>query len=85
MQMFSTIYLCAGVQALILTPDTGSTITIRSRQVKGCKVCTGSGPSQQCSTYTEVKHKTSVLVTFDCSKPEDVFNVEIIRNIGKSV
>lgn len=69
---------------MTIVPDRGSTVSIRSRQVNGCKVCTGSGRSRQCSTYIEVKDNAPVSVTFDCSKPEDVFNVEIIRNIGKS-
>lgn len=75
---------CSGVQVLTFAPDRGSTISIRSRQVNGCKVCTSSGRSQHCSTYIDVKYNTPVTVTFNCSKPEDVFNVEITRNIGKS-
>lgn len=82
--MFSTVSSCSGVQALTLAPERGSTISIRSRQGDGCKVCISSGSSQQCSTYAEVKHNASVSVNFSCSKPEDVFNVEIVRNIGKS-
>lgn len=74
---------CSGVQVLTFAPDRGSTISIRSRQVNGCKVCTSSGRSQHCSTYIDVKYNTPVTVTFNCSKPEDVFNVEITRNIGK--
>lgn len=72
----------SGVQALTIAPDRGSTISIRNRQVDGCKVCVGSGRSRQCRSYWELKDSTAV--EFDCSKPEDVFNVEIVRNIGKS-
>uniref|UniRef100_H2U5L0 CUB domain containing protein 1a n=1 Tax=Takifugu rubripes TaxID=31033 RepID=H2U5L0_TAKRU len=73
--------LFSGVQALTLAPERGSTIRIRSRQVNGCKVCTGSGRTKLCNTYLEVN--ASLTVAFDCSRPEDVFNVEIVRNIGK--
>lgn len=81
--MFSAMSWCSGVQALTLAPDRGSTIKIRSRQVNGCKVCTGSGRTKLCNTYLEVKDKAPVAVAFDCSRPEDVFSVEIVRNIGK--
>eukprot|EP00066_Takifugu_rubripes_P014553 XP_011603819.1 PREDICTED: CUB domain-containing protein 1-like [Takifugu rubripes] len=78
-----TIILTAvsGVQALTLAPERGSTIRIRSRQVNGCKVCTGSGRTKLCNTYLEVNDNASLTVAFDCSRPEDVFNVEIVRNI----
>lgn len=82
--VFFTMCSCSGVQVLTFAPDRGSTISIRSRQVNGCKVCTSSGRSQHCSTYIDVKYNTPVTVTFNCSKPEDVFYVEITRNIGKS-
>lgn len=84
MQMFSTVYSCSGVRALTIAPNRDSTISIRSRQGNGCKVCTGSGRSQQCSTYITVNDSTPMSVAFDCSNPEAVFNVEIIQNIGKS-
>lgn len=82
--MFSPVSWCSGVQALTLAPDRGSTISIRSRQANGCKVCTGSGRTKLCSTYIEVKSNAPVTVAFNCSNPEDVFNVEIVQNIGKS-
>lgn len=81
--MFSALASCSGVQVLTLAPDRGSTIKIRSRQVNGCKVCTGSGRTKLCSTYLEVKDNAPLTVAFDCSRPEDVFSVEIVRNIGK--
>lgn len=79
--MFSAMSSCSGVQVLTIAPDRGSTIRIRSRQVNGCKVCTGSGRTKQCTIYLEVKDKASL--TFECNRPEDVFNVEIVRNIGR--
>ncbi|XP_059194352.1 CUB domain-containing protein 1a [Centropristis striata] len=64
----------------ILAPDQGSTIRFSSSQVKGCRVCSGAGSSKKCSpSFLEVK--ASVLLDFECSKPQDVFSVEIERNI----
>lgn len=82
--MSSPVYSCSGVQWLTLAPDRGSTISIRNRQVNGCKVCVGSGSSQQCGTSREVKDGARESVFLNCNKPEDVFTVEISRNIGKS-
>lgn len=82
--MSSTMYSCSGVQVLTLAPDRGSTISIRNPQVNGCKVCTSSGRSQQCTNYKEVRDGAPERVVFGCSKPEDVFSVEIKRSIGKS-
>lgn len=82
--MSSPMYSCSGVQWLSIAPDRGSTISIRTRQVNGCKVCIGSERSQQCSTSREVKDSAPESVFFSCIKPEDVFTVEISRNIGKS-
>lgn len=78
------MYACAGVQGLTLAPDRGSTISIRNRQVNGCKVCVGSGRSQQCGASREVRDSAPESVSFSCGKPEDVFAVEVSRNIGKS-
>lgn len=78
----STMYSCSGVRAQTLAPDKGSSIRIRNRQVNGCKVCINSGRLKQCNTYLEVKDKAPLWVSFDCRKPEDVFSVEIVRNIG---
>ncbi|XP_054637833.1 CUB domain-containing protein 1a isoform X2 [Dunckerocampus dactyliophorus] len=70
----------SGVQRLTLTPDRGTTLNISS-QVKGsaCKVC--SGARRRCDTTLVLKDSTPVVVEFDCRRPEDVFRVEIIRNI----
>lgn len=64
-----------------VTPDRGTTTTISSSQVKGCSVCTGLGRSQRCSTSLSLKDNTRVSVEFKCSRPQDVFSVEIVRQI----
>ncbi|KAM7382665.1 hypothetical protein PAMP_002387 [Pampus punctatissimus] len=71
-----------GVQELIVTPDQGTTLNISS-QVKElvCEVCTGTGSSRQCSTSVLLQDNAPVSVEFECSRPQDVFSVEIIRDI----
>lgn len=68
----------SGVLKLTVTPDRGTTLNISNPQGKGCKVCTGS---KKCSTSVSLQDSKSVKLEFDCSKPQDVFNVEIVRNI----
>ncbi|XP_041798665.1 CUB domain-containing protein 1-like [Chelmon rostratus] len=76
-----TAVTVSGVQKLTITPDAGATLNISSSQVKGCKVCTGAGRSRQCNTSLLLKGNAPVTVEFDCSRPQDVFSVEIVRNI----
>lgn len=88
-QIFIFLYVCVffpppGNQKLTLSPDRGTALSISSRQVKGCKVCTGTGRSQRCSTSLLLKDSAPVTVEFECSRPQDEFSVEIVRNIGKS-
>ncbi|GLD56485.1 CUB domain-containing protein 1-like protein [Lates japonicus] len=71
----------SGVQKLTITPDRGTTFNIISTQVKGCQVCTGAGRSRRCSMSLLLKDSTPVSVEFDCSRPQDVFRVEISRKI----
>ncbi|TKS81855.1 CUB domain-containing protein 1 [Collichthys lucidus] len=71
-----------GALELTITPDRGSTLNISNSDVKGCKVCTGSARSRQCNASLLLKENTPVSVEFDCSKPQDVFNVEIVKNIA---
>lgn len=71
----------SGVQKFTITPDRGTTLNISSSQVKGCKVCTEAGRSQQCNTSLLLKSNAPVRVEFDCSRPQDVFSVETVRNI----
>ncbi|XP_036931638.1 CUB domain-containing protein 1a [Acanthopagrus latus] len=70
-----------GVQRNTVTPDRGTTLNISTTQVRGCKVCTGAGGSRQCTTSLLLKDNKPVQVEFDCSRPQDVFSVEVVRNI----
>ncbi|KAJ4931243.1 hypothetical protein JOQ06_025541 [Pogonophryne albipinna] len=71
----------SGVLKLPITPDRGTTLSISSSQVKGCKVCTWAGRLRQCGLSVVLKDNTPVSVEFECSRPQDVFSVEIARNI----
>ncbi|XP_040021972.2 CUB domain-containing protein 1a [Gasterosteus aculeatus] len=73
----------SGVQKLTVSPDRGTylNITSSSSQVKGCAVCTGAGGSRRCGPSLVIKDDTPVSIEFECSRPQDVFSVEIVRNI----
>lgn len=74
-------FTVSGVQKLTVTPVRGTYLNISSTQVKGCKVCTWAGRSRQCSPSLVIKDSAPVSMEFECSRPQDVFRVEIVRNI----
>lgn len=80
-----TLCLLPGAQKLTLTAEPGATINIRNNnQVKGCQVCTGSGNTQRCSIESLNSFSGStVSVALECSRPQDVFSIEIVRRISK--
>lgn len=63
---------------MTVTPDRGTTFNISSSQAKGCQVCTGPG---KCTTLLVLTESRRVSLDFKCSKPQDVFSVEIVQNI----
>ncbi|XP_029360465.1 CUB domain-containing protein 1-like isoform X2 [Echeneis naucrates] len=67
----------AEAQKLTVKPDRGTTFSISDTQGRGCKVCSGN----ECDTSLLLKGDTSVSLDFQCSKPQDVFTVEINRSI----
>ncbi|KAM3615155.1 uncharacterized protein V6R79_024134 [Siganus canaliculatus] len=72
----------SGVQKLTVTPDSGSTLSISSSQGTSCKVCaTERGRPRQCHASLSLRDGVSSTVEFQCSKPEDVFTVEVVQNI----
>lgn len=69
--------------SLTITPDRGTSISIRSIQVKGCQVCSVIGRQRRCSSSLLLKDGSSATaVEFTCLAPQDHFSVEITRNIG---
>ncbi|CAK6967556.1 CUB domain-containing protein 1-like [Scomber scombrus] len=75
------VFTVSGVKKLTVTPDRGTTLSISSSQVKGCKVCTVAVRTRQCSTSVLLKDNAPVSLEFECSRPQDVFSVEIVRII----
>lgn len=66
-----------------VTPDPDTTITIRRvTEEPDCDVCTGLKPHQECSrTFKKLMEPRNTSVEFTCPQPEDVFTVEITRDI----
>uniref|UniRef100_A0AAQ6IGE5 CUB domain containing protein 1a n=1 Tax=Anabas testudineus TaxID=64144 RepID=A0AAQ6IGE5_ANATE len=75
------VFTVSGAQKLTITLNKASTIHISNTQVRGCRVCTGPVGSRQCGQSLLLKDTTSVSLLFDCSRPQDVFKVEIVQNI----
>lgn len=68
-----------------VTPDPDTIVTI-SRETKEpeCSVCVGQEPKQKCHRKELIlKDATNTSVEFSCPQPQDVFSVEINREIGK--
>lgn len=87
---YAVFVLSEGV-TLTLTPDQGTTLNIsqsseRSRGSK-CTVCTGTGLKKSCSRAGSdyvvllTDPKAAVNMKFTCTKPEEVFTVEVVREI----
>ncbi|XP_068426617.1 CUB domain-containing protein 1a [Clinocottus analis] len=74
-------FTVSGVQKLTVSPDRGTVLHISSGEVKGCTVCTGAGRSRQCAPSLAIPGGAPVSVEFECSRPQDVFSVEVVRNI----
>uniref|UniRef100_A0A3Q4I337 CUB domain containing protein 1a n=1 Tax=Neolamprologus brichardi TaxID=32507 RepID=A0A3Q4I337_NEOBR len=69
-------------QKLTLTAEPGATINIRNNnKVKGCKVCTGS-IIKKCNAGS-LNYLKGTTVELKCSRPQDVFSIEIVRRISK--
>ncbi|KAK2844347.1 hypothetical protein Q5P01_011006 [Channa striata] len=78
----SIVFTVSDGQKRTITADTSTTINISSTQTKGCKVCKVRLPGR-CSTSLLLKETTTV--EFDCPRPQDVFRVEIVRNIDCNI
>lgn len=87
------VVLSEGV-TLTLTPDQGTTLNVSqsSERGRGSKstVCTGTGLKKSCSRAGSdyvvllTDPKAAVNMKFTCTKPEEVFTVEVVREIGKN-
>ncbi|XP_062342693.1 CUB domain-containing protein 1 [Osmerus eperlanus] len=70
-------------RTMSVTPDPNTIVFIR-RDVKGpnCQVCVGEDPDKTCNAKELVLRDASITsVSFTCLRPQDVFKVEINREI----
>lgn len=76
----------SGGPKFTISPNRDTVLTISNSQGKGCRVCTGSGRSRKCNMSLTIKDSnTPVSLEFDCTRPQDVFSVEVVKNIGCTV
>lgn len=70
-----------------VTPDPNTIISIsRVTSEPDCSVCEKKAPEQTCNTQRlTLKDPTNTSVEFTCPQPQDVFSVEINREIGMKV
>uniref|UniRef100_A0A8C5GCQ0 CUB domain-containing protein 1-like n=2 Tax=Gouania willdenowi TaxID=441366 RepID=A0A8C5GCQ0_GOUWI len=68
---------------LSVTPDPDTIIIInRMNQEPDCSVCMDQPPNQVCSdNFLQLRDLRNTTVEFTCPRPQDVFNVEINREI----
>lgn len=74
------VFIVSGVEKLTITPGRGTTLTI-SRTSPECKVCTVTGRKRKCEASLLLRDGAPVSVELECSKRQQVFDVEIVRNI----
>lgn len=70
-----------------VTPDPNTIIIInRVAEEPDCNVCENKSPQQNCNPRQLVlRDGTNISVEFTCPRPQDVFSVEINREIGMKV
>lgn len=71
-----------------MTPDRDTTVFFRRKpgQDLDCSACMGEGPSETCqSSVLKLDDPQPTAVKFNCSQPGDVFNVEVIQDIGRNL
>lgn len=80
------IHKISECQKIEVTPDSGTVVVFSKKPGQGqdCNVCMDEGPSQTCYSRLELTEVQPTNVTFNCSQPGDVFNVEIHQKIDCS-
>ncbi|KAI2655767.1 CUB domain-containing protein 1 [Labeo rohita] len=74
----SSVPELTGSAELSVAVELGTTIRINSSLQTNCKVCIKQGTQQLCQSAVVLKSTT--LLDFSCSLPENVFTVQIIRD-----
>ncbi|XP_058609423.1 CUB domain-containing protein 1 [Onychostoma macrolepis] len=66
-----------------VTADSGTIVIFSKKPGHGlnCSMCKDEGPSQTCNSNLRLTEAQPTTVTFNCSQPGDVFNVEINQEI----
>ncbi|KAL6457339.1 hypothetical protein MHYP_G00343020 [Metynnis hypsauchen] len=72
-------------QSVKVTPEPNTRVIISRKQASSdCTVCVGEGPSQTCAPEQTLSESLITTVDFSCSKPQDVFSVEVNRDLDCS-
>lgn len=68
-------------RTMTVVPDPNTSVTIKKTpQGPDCTVCVGEGTSRTCGS-TQTLSDTQTTVEFSCSRPQDAFTVEVIRDL----
>lgn len=79
------MYFFAECHKIDVTPDSGTIVIFSKKPGHGldCSVCKGEGLNQTCNSNLGLTEAQPTTVTFNCSQPGDIFNVEINQDIGE--
>lgn len=71
---------------MVTTVDSSTTVVLkRDPEQADCEVCSADGPTPDCSpTEKTLSNVANLALEFSCSKPQNVYSVEIKKRIGKS-
>ena len=72
---------------MTVTPDPNTMIVIsRVNKEPDCSVCVDEGPNQKCNPQSQrITSSQNMSVEFTCEDPQEVFSVEINREIGMNI
>lgn len=80
-------FFSSGGRLMSLTPDPNTIIIIsRVSDEPDCSVCVNKAPKQICNPrQLRITESRNTSVEFTCPRPQDVFIVEINREIGMTI
>lgn len=79
----SLFILSEGKPLTVNTNDYTKVIISRPSEGPNCSVCVGEDSSQACGAKQVIVVSQSTQVNFTCSRPQDIFTIEINREFGK--
>ncbi|KAI4884255.1 hypothetical protein NFI96_014343 [Prochilodus magdalenae] len=72
-------------RTMIVVPDPNTWVVIRKKaDGPECTVCVGEGPSRTCGSEQILSEPQTTKVEFSCSKPQDLFTVEVNKDFDCS-